>query len=63
LENNDARAGYLSRSGQERAHHAVEEAAYEAVFEEPIGELLLLQKRLRVIVFDSDTEEIRRWIS
>lgn len=42
---------------------AVEEAAYEAVFEEPIGELLLLKKRLRVIVFDSDTEEIRRWIS
>ena len=40
-----------------------EEAAYEAVFEEPIGELLLLKKRLRVIVFDSDTEEIRRWIS
>src|SRR6185503_15434 len=33
---------------------AVEEAAYEAVFEEPIGELLLLKKRLRVIVFDSD---------
>src|SRR6185295_5793760 len=29
----------------------------------PIGELLLLKKRLRVIVFDSDTEEIRRWIS
>ena len=42
---------------------AVEEAAYEAVFEEPIGELLLAKKRLRVIVFDSDTEEIRRWIS
>lgn len=42
---------------------AVEEAAYQAVFEQPLGELLLLKKRLRVIVFDSDTEEIRRWIS
>lgn len=57
-------AEVLAETDPERILYlAVEETAYEAVFEEPIGELLLLKKRLRVIVFDSDTEEIRRWIS
>ena len=36
--------------------------AYESLFEEPLGQLLLRKKRLRLIVFEPTQEFIDRWI-
>lgn len=36
--------------------------AYESLFEEPIGQLLLRNKRLRLIVFEPTQESIEQWI-
>ncbi len=41
---------------------AVREAVYAAVFQEPIGEVLLENKRIRLIVFDPHAEVIVQWI-
>ena len=41
---------------------AVNEEVYNNLFEEPIGELLLESRRIRLIVFDPHTETIRLWI-
>ena len=41
---------------------AVDEEVYNHLFEEPIGELLLENQRIRLIVFDPHTETIRLWI-
>src|SRR3954454_17887298 len=41
---------------------AVDEEVYNNLFEEPIGELLLENRRIRLIVFDPHTETIRQWI-
>lgn len=41
---------------------AVRDRIYENVFEEPIGQLLLTRKRLKLMVFDPDQEEIVQWI-
>jgi hypothetical protein len=41
---------------------AVDEEVYENLFEEPIGELLLESRRIRLIVFDPHSETIRLWI-
>ncbi|MDB5323643.1 MAG: XisH protein [Phycisphaerales bacterium] len=42
---------------------AVSIDVWRDIFEEPIGELLLAKKRLRVLVFDPKEEEILRWTS
>jgi hypothetical protein len=42
---------------------AVSVDVWRDVFEEPIGELLLARKRLRVLVFDPKEEEIVKWTS
>ena len=53
----------LSRAEPERALFlAVNEEVYNNLFEEPIGELLLENQRIRLIVFDPQTEVIRQWI-
>ena len=36
---------------------------YKELFEEPIGQLLLATKQIRLIVFDQKTQEIVQWIS
>lgn len=36
--------------------------AYESLFEEPLGQLLMKNKRLRLIVFEPAEESIERWI-
>lgn len=36
--------------------------AYESLFEEPLGQLLLKNNRLCLIVFDPDKELIEKWI-
>ena len=41
---------------------AVREAVYLAVFEEPIGKVLLENERVRLIIFDPHAEEIVQWI-
>lgn len=35
---------------------------YVSIFEDPLGELLLEKESLRLIVFQSSTGEIARWI-
>ncbi|MDX1932152.1 MAG: element excision factor XisH family protein [Capsulimonadales bacterium] len=42
---------------------AIRETSYEEIFEEPIGEVLLANHRLRLILFDEIREEITRWIN
>lgn len=41
---------------------AIRQAVFLDVFEEPVGELLLKNQRVRLIVFDHRTEEIIQWI-
>ena len=41
---------------------AVREAVFLAVFEEPIGKVLLDNGRVRLIIFDPQTEAIVKWI-
>ncbi|MEY2830752.1 MAG: hypothetical protein RLZZ574_10 [Cyanobacteriota bacterium] len=41
---------------------AIRETTYEDIFIEPIGQILLNKKRLKLIVFDADREEIIQWI-
>jgi len=40
---------------------AINEEVYASLFEEPIGELLMSRGRVRLIVFDPQTETIRQW--
>ena len=40
---------------------AVRQKAYEEVFEDPLGQLLLAKKRLRLVVFDDETDTILLW--
>ena len=41
---------------------AVRQAVFEEIFEEPIGELLMKNQRVRLVVFNHQTEEIVQWI-
>jgi hypothetical protein len=41
---------------------AVREEVYRDIFSEPLGQVLLRKKRLKLIVFDSSKEIIIRWI-
>ncbi len=41
---------------------AIRKAVYFDLFEEPIGQLLLQNTRLKIIVFDQHQEEIVQWI-
>ncbi len=36
--------------------------AYASLFEEPLGQLLLKNNRLRLIVFEPEQESIEKWI-
>ncbi|NEP21643.1 XisH family protein [Moorena sp. SIO3I6] len=40
---------------------AVSQEVASGLFEEPIGELLLKNNRVRLLVFDSEAEDIIRW--
>jgi hypothetical protein len=53
----------LSRIEPDRALFlAIDEEVYNNLFEESIGELLVENGRIRLIVFDPHTEMIRQWI-
>jgi len=41
---------------------AIRELVYNEVFEEPIGQLLLENDMVRIVVFSEETEEVLRWI-
>ena len=41
---------------------AIREVVYNDIFEEPIGQILLERNLLRLVLFDSETKEIVRWI-
>lgn len=41
---------------------AVPQEAYEGIFSEPLGHLLIEQATLRLLVFDEELEVIQQWI-
>ncbi len=53
----------LSRTEPDRMLYlAVREAVCASVFEEPIGQILLENQRVKLIVFDPQVEVIVKWI-
>ena len=42
---------------------AIRETTYEEIFAEPIGQILLENQRVRLVVFDANTEVITKWIN
>jgi hypothetical protein len=53
----------LSRVEPERILYlAIREIVFMEIFEEPIGSILLENDRIRLIVFNPDTEEVVKWI-
>ena len=40
---------------------AVRDTTYESLFEEPIGQLLIEDEKLKLIVFDAEREVITQW--
>lgn len=42
---------------------AIKKSAYEEIFEEPIGKILLKRKLINLIIFDEKKEVILQWIS
>ncbi|MBI3912873.1 MAG: XisH family protein [Chloroflexi bacterium] len=53
----------LNRTEPDRVLYlAVRQAVYVSVFEEPIGRILLENQRIRLIVFNPQTEVIAKWI-
>ncbi len=53
----------LARTEPERKLYlAIREAVFVDVFEEPIGEVLLENQRLQLIIFDPKAEVIVKWI-
>lgn len=42
---------------------AIRQDTFDEVFKEPIGEMLLENKRLKLLVFEEKTEEIQEWIT
>jgi len=54
----------LAESEPERALFlAIKQSAFKSLFEEPIGKLLLKNKRVKLIVFDPRKKEILQWIN
>ena len=41
---------------------AIRQSTYDGIFSEPIGQMLLENRRVRLIVFDEETEVITQWI-
>jgi hypothetical protein len=41
---------------------AIRQITFENIFEEPIGQLLLRKQRLKLLIFDQNTQEIDQWI-
>ncbi|MEM7032900.1 MAG: element excision factor XisH family protein [Chloroflexota bacterium] len=41
---------------------AIRQTVYHDLFEEPIGQILLKNKRVRLVIFNPETKEIVEWI-
>ena len=41
---------------------AVTDAVFEEIFSEPVGQIAIKKQRLRLLIFNPDTEEIVQWI-
>ncbi len=53
----------LSRTEPNRnLYLAIRRTVFRELFEEPLGQLLIENERLKLIIFDPDTEAIVRWI-
>jgi hypothetical protein len=53
----------LNRTEPDRVLYlAVREAIFTSVFEEPIGQVLLENQRVKLVVFDPQAEVIVKWI-
>ena len=53
----------LARTEPDRLlYPAIRQAVFIDLFEEPIGKLLLENQRIRLIIFDPQTEVIVQWI-
>jgi len=46
---------------ERKLYVAISEVTFAELFEEPIGKLLLDNRRMKLLVFDPQTEEIRQW--
>jgi hypothetical protein len=46
-----------------RLYLAVDEATYTNLFQEPIGQLVLRKKRVRLLVIEPFREEVLQWIA
>lgn len=53
----------LEKQEQRILYLALKKSAYEDIFEEPIGKILLKRKILNLLVFDEKKEVIIQWIS
>jgi XisH protein len=50
------------REPDRKLYVAIRQKVYEEVFEEPLGQLLLTNGRLKLIVFDDETDTLLQWI-
>ena len=53
----------LSKQEQRLLYLAIKKSAYQEIFEEPIGQILLTRKIINLVVFDEKKEVILQWIS
>lgn len=53
----------LEKQNERLLFLAIKKSAYEEIFEEPIGQILLKRKILNLIVFDEKKEVILQWIN
>lgn len=51
------------REPQRILYLAVPQAVFVEVFEEPIGKLILKNRRVRLVIFDPSAEVISQWIA
>lgn len=53
----------LERTEPERELYlAIREAVFHDLFEEPIGQILIENRRVRLLIFEPESEEIKQWI-
>ncbi len=53
----------LEKQNKRVLYLAIKQSAYQEIFEEPIGKILLKRKIINLVVFDEKKEVILQWIS
>lgn len=41
---------------------AIRDVVFQDLFQEPIGEILLRKKRVKLVVFNAEEEQISKWM-